>query len=331
MTLWSAHLFSEGTTLHLWQIRHIPKRPQTLLNRTFSVAAWAFVFVSHLTTTRYATAQPANSDPKKAAAVVKSTAATEFFDRVRQELPKHSSVKADLSQVVSIGDQRFKVSGQYASAGKKLSLHYVMTPDQGASCEMLEVCDGKELWTMMSLPPEPKRVTHRNVEQIQAAVAANSQRGILESQIPYELGLGGLNALLASLDRKMTFDALKEEESDGRMRTIVQARWKKDVAQLFPKEKDDSLPAFVPDLVRIYVDSKTLFPERVLYLKKFTDKEKKTFRPVVDVEFRNVELDGPVDEKLFEFKIDPDVVPEDVTKMYLDRISAPAEGATPKK
>ena len=48
---------------------------------------------------------------------------------------------------------------------------------------------------------------------------------------------------------------------------------------------------------------------------------------------RQVEFDGPVDDDAFVFEIDKykDVIPEDITKIYLDRLGAPAEAAPLKK
>ncbi len=314
--------------MHLWQIRHIPNRPQTLLRLTILEAAFILVATTLFATTSFVDGQTDEGVKNRAEAGVKGSEAADFLDRVRQELQTHQSVKADLSQNVSIGDQHFKVTGQYLSSGNsttgmKLKVNYLVVPDQGTEGEMLEVCDGKELWTVLTLPGSPKRVTHRNVLQIQKAAFAANQKGIPESTLNVELGLGGVTALLASLERTMVFDAMKQEEVDGHQTTIIQGRWKKEVAQRFPKGKDDSLPPFVPDLVRLYVDSQTLFPERLLYLKK--QPEKKALRPLVSLEFRNVELDGPVDEKEFKFEIPPDVVPEDVTKMYVDRITGSTE------
>ncbi len=314
--------------MHLWQIRHIPNRPQTLLRLTILGAAFIFVAVTLFAPVGFVSGQAGDGVKDRAESNDQGSEAAEFLIRVRQELQTHQSVKADLSQNVSIGDQHFKVTGQYLSSGNsttgtKLKLNYLVVPDQGAEGEMLEICDGKELWTVLTLPGSPKRVTHRNVLQIQKAAFAANQKGVPESTLNVELGLGGLTALLASLERTMVFDAMKQEEVDGHQRTILQGRWKKEVAQRFPKGKDDSLPPFVPDLVRLYVDAQTLFPERLLYLKK--QPEKKAFRPLVNLEFRNVELDGPVDEKEFKFEIPPDVVPEDVTKMYVDRITGSTE------
>ena len=309
--------------MHLWQIRHIPNRPQTLLRLTILGTAFIFVAVTLFMPVGFVSGQEENGVKDRTEGNDQGSEAAEFLDRVRQELQAHQSIKADLSQSVSIGDQQFKVTGKYLSSGNsatgmKLKLNYLVVPDQGAEGEMLEVCDGKELWTVLTLPGS-KRVTHRNVLQIQKAALAANQKGVPETTLNVELGLGGLTALLASLERTMVFDAMKQEEVDGHQRTIVQGRWKKEFAQRFPKGKDESLPAFVPDLVRLYVDSQTLFPERLLYLKK--QPEKKSLRPLVNLEFSNVELDGSVDEKEFKFDIPEGVVPEDVTKMYVDRIT----------
>ena len=276
--------------------------------------------------------QSTSGETDKARADAKGALASEFFDRVRQELQKHQSVKADLIQDVSIGDQVFKVTGQYLSSGNtesglKLKVNYSVIPDQGAQGEMLEVCDGKELWTLLELPGS-KRVTHRNILQIQKAAAIANPKNAPELSMSVELGLGGLTALLASLERTMVFAAMKEEDTDGHRRTTIQGQWKKELAQRFAKNKDDSLPAFVPDFVRLSVNSETLFPERLLYLKK--QPEKKTLKPLVSLEFRNVELDGPISEESFVFEIPPGVIPEDITKIYVDRLT-PAPEAPPAK
>ena len=338
---WSAHLFSEGTALHLWQIRHNPNRPQTLLKLTIIAASCVFVAVSLFVPWYFVAAQSDVAVGKKSETEAKASAASEFLQRVRQELPKHQSIKADLAQNVALGDQQFKITGQYLSAGLKLRLMYTVIPDQGAQGEMLEVCDGKELWTMMTLPgskmspgskspPGTRRITHRNIQQIRAAVAAQS-RTAPDSVVNLDLGMGGITALLASLQTSMEFDAMKEVESEGHSRTILQGRWKKEILKQFPKDKEDALPAYIPDLVRLYVDTQTLFPEKLLYLKKVPTK--KTFKSLVSLEFRNVEFDVPVDEKEFVMVPEDNDVNdvEDVTKQYLDRLTAPAATAPAAK
>ncbi len=306
--------------MHLWQIRHIPNLRQTLLKFTFVTAACVAAAITLLPTTRFVAGQTAEATKEPAIGGTKAAQASEFFEKVRQELPKHQSIKAELTQLVSIGDQQFKIGGEYLSSGAKLLLNYSMTPDQGAKCEMVEVCDGKELWTLLSLP-DSKRVTHRNVQQILAAAVVANKNKVPEATVNLELGMGGLVALLASLERTMVFEGMKEEGSGGHSRMIIQGRWKPEFAQRFPKDKGDALPAYIPDLVRIFVNTQTLFPEKILYVKK--QPQKKQFRALVSLEFRNVEFDLPVDEKAFVFVIPEGTVPEDVTKFYLDRLAVP--------
>lgn len=307
--------------MYLWQIRHIPNRPQNLLKLVMVTAACLAVGVSLFAPNSFVAAQSKDSAADKKETDKKSSAAQEFFDRVRQELPNHQSIKAEITQVVSIGEQHFKIDGEYLSAGKKLKLKYKVEPDQGVTGEMLEVCDGKELWTQLELPSS-KRITHRNVQQIMAAAAAASKRDVADTAISVELGMGGLVALLASLERTMTFDAIKDEQVEGRSRTVIQGRWKKSIFDQLSKDKDGSLPIFIPDLVRLTINSATLFPERLLYLKKIP--AKKSYTPLVSLEFRDVEFDVPVDETAFLFEIPKGAVPEDVTKQYLDRLTPPA-------
>ena len=321
---WSAPLFSEGTALYLWQIRYIPNDRQTLLKLMSVLAACGVVAVSLLPATSFVAGQSAPPASGAVATDGKASPAEEFLVRVRQELPKHRSIKAEMIQVVSIGDQQFKIEGEYLSAGQKLKLRYTVSPNQGAQGEMLEICDGQELSTLLKLGDSP-RVTQRNVQQILAAKAA-SQQAVPDAALNAELGLGGLATLLASLERTMTFDSMKTDESTGHSRTILQGRWKPEFAQAFPKDRDNSLPIYIPDLVWITVNSQTLFPEKILYLKKPPQKK---LKPIVTLEFSKVEFDGPVDDSAFVFLVPPGVIPEDITKQYVDRLGAPAAAMPP--
>lgn len=320
--------------MYLWQIRHNPNHPQTL----HSLLLAAFLLVASVATyCGFGNYVVAGADNQPAEADKKPTGAEELLDRVRQELLKHRTIKADLLQTVTMGDQHFKIEGQYLSAAavsvgdhliSKLKLNYRIVPNQGVQGEILEVCDGKDLWTEVKLPDskqsvaDSRRVTRRNVQQIlSAVVAASKQQSIPDAACQVELGLGGMTALLASLERSMTFDAMKEEQLDGHARTIIQGHWKKEVIARLPKEKDDTLPAFIPDLVRIYINNDTLFPEKIYYLKK--QPQKKVFKSLVSIEFQNVEFDAAVDDAAFVYSLPADVAPpEDMTKQYIQRLTA---------
>lgn len=311
--------------MHLWQIRQFPNYRQTslrlTLGRVVSNARVATCLLAMVSVCVWAVGV--------AAAAEKPTPAEEFLEKVRQELPKHQSIRAEVRQTVSIGNEQFKIGGEYISAGQKLKVNYSVLPDQGAKGQMMEVCDGKDLWSMQSLP-DLYRVTHRNVQQILAARMAMPQNAVTESAARVELGLGGVAALLASLERTMTFDQMKQEEGGNSPRTVVQGHWKPQYLTQFAKEKkngEEILPPYFPDRVRLYVNSKTLFPERIVYLKK--QPQKSNFVPLVNLEFLNVQFDAPISDDTFVFMVPDGINVEEVTQQYIDRMQPPAAAAPP--
>lgn len=325
-------LFSEGIALYLWQIRHIPNPWRKLTS--FSVllavslmAVWA-IGEGVRTARGQGDAKPATEkkEPKPAdPATIK--AATDFIKKLHESLYTRNSIKADVEQTASIGTQQFQIDGHYLSSGQKLRLEYAIRPDQGVAGSLLEICDGKDLWSLTTVG-KTQRVTHRDVQQIKAAVTAN--RNVPDVVLTAELGLGGLTALLASLERTMIFDAMKEESGEDGARTIIQGRWKPEIVQRWPRGKDDMLPAYIPDLVRIWVDSKAMFPTRIVYIKRVIEKEKKVYRPLVSLKFKNVEFDAPVNDDQFTFEPPEGVVPEDITRQFLDRMKKGAEADAAK-
>ena len=318
--------------MYLWQIRHIPNLRQTFLSLTIRLGlvlllAGLIGFVAR-SAIGQGDEKPATGKTGRAEAGASPSAgqaaATAFVAKVHAELQKHSAVKANVEHTVSIGTQQFRATGRYLSSGSKLRLEYTVKPDQGANGSLVEVCDGKVLWSLMTLGGTKPRVTHRDVQQIKAAIA--SVKNVPDAELTAELGLGGLSGLLASLERTMTFAAMKQEEVEGRSRTVVQGQWKSAVASRWRRKADDPLPVYIPDAVRLVVDSATLFPERIVYLKKQTEQDKKGYRALVSFQFQNVELDATIDEQEFTFEPPQDVVPEDVTRLFLDRITKSQEG-----
>ena len=328
--------------MYLWQIRHIPILRQTFLSVTSRLGlvlllAGLIGFVARSAIgqgdEKVATGKTGRAETG-ASPSAGQAAATAFVAKVHAELKQHPSLKADVEHTVSIGDQQFRATGRYLNSGSKLRLEYTVKPDQGADGSLIEVCDGKVLWSLMTLGGTKPRVTHRDVQQIKAAIA--SVKSVPDAELTAELGLGGLSGLLASLERTMTFDAIKQEEVEGRSRTTVQGQWKSTVASRWKRKPDDPLPVYIPDAVRIIADSTTLFPERIVYLKRQTEKDKPGYRALVSFQFKNVELDATIDEQEFTFEPPQDVVPEDITRQFLDRITksreveaAPATPASP--
>lgn len=318
--------------MYLWQIRHIPNSWRKLTGITTKVAfslmlgwlCWWGIQSASGQANGKPTAEK-TSDAKKAADPEAVKAATDYMKKVHESLYSKTSIKANVEQIASIGTQQFKVDGHYLSSGEKLRLEYTIKPDQGVAGSLLEVCDGKELWSMTKIG-ESTRVTHRDVQQIKAAVAG--LRSAPDVVLTAELGLGGVTALMASLERTMNFDAIKEESGDDGRRVVVQGRWKPEVAARWPRNKEGLLPVYVPDYVRVWVDAESLFPVRISYVKRVMVKDQLKFLPMVTLKFKDLEFDAPVNDQDFTFVIPPDVAaPEDITRQFLDRMKKSADEA----
>lgn len=331
VALWS-FLFSEGWALFLWKIRHFPsfwQSPCILRNRT-ALGGLALGGLLALTggSVPFLAAQqspPAAQPAEKkedASGTTASAEALEYVRKAHEALVQHTSIQASLVEQVAIGDRRFQIQGSYAGAGLKLRLEFKVQIEGGASGALLEVCDGDVLWSRMDLP-DSRRVTRRDVRQILKAVT--NSKSVPDGVLLAELGLGGLPALLSSLERTMSFTKIHEEAAGDRPLMVVHGVWRPEFSARWPRDAQGQLPLYIPDEVRIFFDRETQFPARLLYLKR--EAGGKGLVPLVSLEFRDVVLGGPVKEQQFLFVPPDDVAPQDITRQYLDQIqqaNAPA-------
>lgn len=273
-------------------------------------------------------AQPADSKDDKTDAAA-AEAGLAYLRKAHEALVQHTSIQADLVEQVAIGDRRFQIEGSYLGAGLKLRLEFKVQIAGGASGALLEVCDGDVLWSRIDLP-DSRRVTRRDVRQILKAVTTS--KSVPDGVLLAELGLGGLPALLSSLERTMNFTLLREETIGDRPLVVLRGAWKPEFAGRWPRDAQGQLPSYIPDEVRVFFDRETQFPARLLYLKQ--EAGSKGLDPLVSLEFRNVVLGGPVKEQQFLFVPPDDVAPQDITRQYLDQIqqaNAPAATTAPGK
>lgn len=258
--------------------------------------------------------QPADSKADPAIATA-SPQALDYLRKAHEALVQHTSIQASLVEQVAIGDRRFQMEGSYTAAGLKLRLEFKVQIPGGASGSLLEVCDGDVLWSRMDLP-DSRRVTRRDVRQILKAVT--NSKSVPDGVLLAELGLGGLPALLSSLERTMNFTQMQEDSSAERPLVILQGTWRRESLERWPRDAQGQLPPYIPDEVRIFFDRETQFPARLLYLKR--EPGGKGLLPLVSLEFRDVVLGGPVKEQQFLFVPPDDVAPQDITRQYLDQI-----------
>lgn len=328
--------------MHLWQIRHFPKNAKSfsILTAALALAVTAAILIGPPQFDRLTQAQDSKAADKKAApntdgaerpqdssTAGETTPADAYVRKALRQLLAYNSVTADIIEHLAFGNRRFRATGSYLQGGEqRLRLEFTVQIGKETQGTLLEVCDGQVLWTR-SVIGETPRVTRRDVRTIRNAITANDQ---LPREIQWRelgIGLGGLPALLSSMERTMVFDALKEETSRQSKHVVVQGRWKSDYLAKLPRASDNTLPEFVPDRVRIYFDATTLFPRRIRYLKKLPEKE--AYQPIATLDFNNVVLNGPVDADAFNFVPRDQEVPEDITKQYLEQLKSAAGAETP--
>jgi hypothetical protein len=255
--------------------------------------------------------------PEDAAQITRARAsAKKTLQQARQKFLSNQPIRANIVETVVLGSRKFQVLGKYLHGqGLKLRLEYQLQVGKTKG-SLLEVCDGQMLYSRQRIG-KTDRITRRDVIAILGAAAKN--RNVPKAELLSELGLGGLPALLASLERSFDFIPQPGKTVDGTPFSILEGGWNAEYLDRLKRQSPiaGELPSYVPDRVRIYFDS-NLFPRRILYLKQIPGRT--TYRPMVTVDFKDVVLKAQVNSDDFNY-IPPDsVTPEDVTQYYLQQL-----------
>ncbi len=238
------------------------------------------------------------------------------LDQARQRLLRYQSIKAKLTETVALSSRRFTVNGNYlqgSGADLKLRLEFqVKLGDTEGS--VLEVCDGQVLWTRHHVGEEV-RISRRDVRQILKAAADN---GYTDNLVTVDLGFGGLPGLFASIEQSMQFDQFKEDTADGHKLIVIEGGWRPNMLKVWQGNNPKApLPDYVPSRVRIYFDSESLFPRRILYLSRNAEQR---LRPMVSLDFTEIETDIAIPASKFKFVPPDGVFPDDLTPKFLEQI-----------
>ena len=238
------------------------------------------------------------------------------LDQARQRLLRYQTIKAKLTETVALSSRRFTVNGSYlqgSGADLKLRLEF-QTKLGDTEGSILEVCDGQVLWTRHHVGEEV-RISRRDVRQILKAAADN---GYTDNLVTVDLGFGGLPGLFASIEQSMQFDQFQEDTADDHKLTVIEGGWRAHMLKGWQGNKPKApLPDYVPSRVRIYFDSESLFPRRILYLSRNAEQR---LRPMVSLDFTDVETDIEIPASKFKFAPPDGVFPDDLTSKYLDQI-----------
>ena len=265
------------------------------------------------------------------AKVPKNDDAQKLLRKAQVILTQYSSLRAKFREVIQKGNQKFNIEGTYLQ-GDSMQLRMECNMQAGdTKGRMIQVCDGHLLWTELQLgkippntPPEKRgqylRITRRNVDKIlneaENIGGANDPRIFLTA----ELATGGLPALLASLDTSMNFidlgtDQIQEQKYrvlEGTWNQANQKRW--DLAR--KKFNKGNYPT-IPDQVRIYLEPQTLFPSRIIYLKKHTSNKKNKAIPLMAIQFYDVVTNATIAPEQFVYIPPEGVPPKDVTHKFI--------------
>ncbi len=227
------------------------------------------------------------------------------------------SIKSRIIERVSIGGRRFRLEGTYVQGTDlRLKMEFKVLPETaepGIDGSFLEVCDGTILWTRHQIGKQT-RVTRRDVRQILNASKAAGGANLLT----VELGLGGLPALLASLERSMKFDSLSQKEVNGKKFTVIAGAWNDAALQVIKASTGGRQTSHIPDAVRIYFEPEILFPRRIDFLKKRGSPDQAEV--VVELDFLDIVINAPLDDHQFEFEPPGGIRTVDVTNDYLRQL-----------
>ena len=340
----------------LWQIRHFRAnmKTPTILTLTCSVLLLGIGWTG-LRSIQAQQDSPAAAEkpaPEKGSGeVAKEAAPSEpspediaqadaLLQEARHSLLNRQSFQADMQQQIILGDRRLKAEGTYISGPfPKLRLEYKIRVGsmQGS---LTEICDGTILHTQKAIgkagAKDPELLfTRRDVQKILAA--SENSANLPVASLGAEMGIGGLPAILASIDRCMIGKRVTDEEFEGQMCRVYHGAWDPVVRQRYQAgigaESDRvmaSLVPFFPDTVRVFFAADTLLPVKIAYFKNDQDEAGKITgeRALMLLEFRNLKLDQPVPSTTFQFVLPSGREEVDTTKDFLQLVHA-ANAAMP--
>lgn len=277
------------------------------------------------------------AEPESPTDVANLTAATEVLTQVRSKLEGLDSLKCELHSTAMISGMKLTAFGRYVEAsGNRVSLQYFIFPMVNAKADdakalaldaaaptineaenrgvLTQVSDGNVLYTSWK-NGDTQRVTRRNIRDILAAAQAISTYDPQNAAM--DLGIGGIRGLISRLQTTMEFAMVKTVKVGDRDFLEVTGRWsdrvRKEVFKLPEGTIVDPRP-HVPEYVRVFVDSQTMLPRRIQFLKRSMDATQKMVRPMMTLDLRNLVLNEAVDEQAFIFKATANTSEEDLTR-----------------
>jgi len=271
--------------------------------------------------------KPASDGPSSAETAKKiHLDAARTLIQARKRIESYDSIRADMLETVLLGTRRYQAQGEYVQArGNKvrLSFQFSLKGADGKPLEasLLQVSNGEVMHSSYQIGSD-LQVSRRDVEQIMAALKEHPSYGM--DQMKARLGLGGLPALMASVQISFHFDVFRKESIQGTDFVLVAGGWSDMLLKrMQPKgaKPGDPLPVHIPDRIHVYLDEESLFPRRLLYLKKIGD----GYQPMLTLDFINVEQNVAISADDFLFFPPEGAVSQDITQNIISQIIQASE------
>ena len=197
---------------------------------------------------------------------------------------------------------------------------------------LLQVCDGRYLWTYRELLGE------RTLSQIDAVRVARAMERAGRMPQPGNIdgwpGLGGLPRLLRGLHRAFHFARVEQTRLRQLPTWRFVGQWKADqLASILPKQKDaiekgqpadlSRLPEHLPDHVILWLGKEDLFPYRIEYCRRVERSRAEgqvESRVLVAMELFEVNLNLPINPARFVYN-PGDMKISDRTDAFLERLN----------
>jgi len=272
-------------------------------------------------TQKSAESNPSKQEDKQKQQQKQNHAAKQTLNEARKRIEAYDSLRAEILETVLLGSRRYQAKGEYVQArGNKVRLSFRVSikgadgkPLEGS---LLQVSNGEVMHSSYQVG-EDLQVSRRDVVQIMDTIKNYPYMGI--DLVKARLGLGGLPALLASLQTSIAFDDYSIETINGMEFIRIAGGWTPQIqTRLRPagSPQDTPLPSYIPDRVHVYFDKESYFPRRLLYLKQVG----KGFQPMLTLDFVNIQQNVAVSAEDWLFIPPEGAVSQDITQSIIQGI-----------
>lgn len=267
-----------------------------------------------------ATADTAPANNQAYAGADHQQAAQDLLGRAIQVIEGHRSVSASIIQEGNVFGQKTLGEGEYLQqrVGGQMLFHLELRIQVGDDASSLvHVRDGNgHLWVYQMLPGNVPTLTRIDVKRVEQVMAETGHSPMLD-QVGKWPGLGGLSKLLRGLHDSFQFTPDGEMLLEGQ-RSVwrLRGRWKPDrLAKLLPDQQEaieagqpadlDRLPQHAPDQVLLFLGKEDLFPYRLEYLRRTSErrdgKKVTVDQPIAVLRLHHVGFNVSIDPASFRY------------------------------